>query len=304
MLNKRENISRLKIEDTLTFFEDEETVASGENQNQFLFIKSKGGTHTEQPHKSNFYSISITLTGSGAEIVNDYRIELSPGSLLFTAPGDVIASKEASSKLEIRQLLFKRAFLLNSNLPSNVLEELLWVDPDKPPLFHLNERTFSKTKQLFDKIAEEASLSKAFHRQILQNGIIELLYRINRLDKPCLKKSNDTSSQKGRLFEEFSDLVDKEFKEKKKVHDYAKQLHITPKHLSEVVKQESGLTALEYIHRRILREAKKLLIHTTDPAKKVAYDLGFNTPSQFGRFFKRETELSPIQFRKNRKTAH
>jgi AraC-like DNA-binding protein len=304
MLNTREQIPRLEIKDIPTLLENQESHISEEHGYEFLSLKSKHGISTDQPHKSNYFGLSIVLSGYCTQLINDHETTLSTDALLFTSPDDVITPKHCANNLEIRQLMFTKSFLLSSDLSRKTLEKLLWVDPEKPPLFRLDKKAFNTTKQLFRNIAEEASLSKPYHKQILRNNIIELLYRMNRLNKPCLNKGNDTSPQKNRLFEEFSDLVDKQFKEKKKVHNYAKQLHVTPKHLSEVVKQESGCTALEYIHRRILREAKNLLTHTNRSAKEIAYDLGYNTPSQFGRFFKRKTGKSPIQFRNSRKTEH
>jgi len=88
------------------------------------------------------------------------------------------------------------------------------------------------------------------------------------------------------------------------VSEYAELLHVTPKYLSEVVKEESSSTALEHIHEQVMREARNQLLHTHKSAKEIAYHLGFTTPSQFGRFFKRKTEQSPIQFRKSRRTEH
>lgn len=304
MQNSTEPIPTLDIKDTFDLVDEESANFSEAEKNEFLFIKSRRGVTIEQPHKSNFYSLSIALSGSCTQTINNHQSVLSPGTLLYTTPTDVTASTECSPQLEIRQLLFTKSFLLSSNLPPEALEELLWVDPDRPPLFKLDKQAFAKTKQLFEKIAEEASLSKTYHKHILRNGIIELLYRMNRLEKSCLKKEKKSGSQSNRLFNEFKDMVEEQYKEKKKVKEYAEMLHVTPKHLSEVIKKESGQTALEYIHGCILRQAKNQLTHTDRSAKEIAYYLGFNTPSQFGRFFKRKIGQSPIQFRKSRKTEH
>lgn len=304
MQNSTEPIPTFDIKDTYNLVEKGKTNFSEDEKNEFLFIRSRCGVAVEQPHKSNFYSLSIALSGRCTQMINDHQSILSPGSLLYTTPKDVTASIECGPQLEIRQLLFTKPFLLSSNLPPEALDELLWVEPGQPPLFELDKRAFAQTTQLFEKIAEEASLSKAYHKHILRNGIIELLYRMNRLEKPCLKKEKNSGSRSNRLFNEFKDMVEEQYQEKKKVKEYAEMLHVTPKHLSEIVKKESGQTALEHIHRFILREAKNQLTHTNKSAKKIAYNLGYNTPSQFGRFFKRKTGRSPIQFRKNRKTAH
>lgn len=304
MINQKENIPRINIKDTVSALDREEVCGKEENSNEYLIIKSKKGFCAGKPHQPDFYTLSIALEGSCTEIISENKVTLSPGRLLFTSPREIITAEDCSPDLKIRQILFKKSFLLGTNLSREILDELLWVDPAKPPIFDLNDEDFKKMKYLIDKLAEEAYLSKAYHRQILRNGIIELLYRINRLDKSCLKKGDHTSTQVNRLYKKFKDLVDEHFIQKKKVSDYAELLHVTPKHLSEVVKEESNSTALEHIHGRIMREAKNQLIYTDKSAKEIAYHLGFNTPSQFGRFFKRKAGESPIQFRKSRKTEH
>ena len=304
MQNTQPYFSQLDIKDAVTLLGDSETLASPESNSEFLFVTSRSELGTAQPHKLNYFGLAIAGSGRCTQIVNDHKVTLSPGTLLFTSPGDIISSQNCSSNLEIRQLLFTKSFLHNIAVPNHVLENLLWIDSSKPPIFQFDQDAFQKTKQLFEKIAEEASSSRAYHKQILRNGIVELLYRLNRKDKTCLKQSSQAKSQTNRLYQEFTRLVQDHFKSKKKVNDYAELLHVTPKYLSEVVKQESGRTALKYIHQHILQEAKNQLIHTNDSAKRIAYNLGYNTPSQFGRFFKRETDQSPIQFRNSRKTAH
>jgi len=304
MISTEKSIPKVDIKDILGAIDSEEVCGTEENENEFLLIKSRNGISTQQPHTTNYYNLSIALKGNCKQEVNENEITLAPGYLFFASPRDITVTRKCSSDLKIQQILFTKRFLLEANISREALEELLWVDPGKPPLFQLDNDAFRKVKQLFEKLAEEASLSRPYYKQILRNGIIELLFRINRLEKSCLKKGSQKTSQSNRLYKEFKDLIDEHFIERKKVSDYAELLHVTPKYLSEVVKEESSTTALEHIHERIMREARNQLIYTDKSAKEIAYHLGFNTPSQFGRFFKRRAGQSPIQFRKSRKTEH
>ncbi len=67
------------------------------------------------------------------------------------------------------------------------------------------------------------------------------------------------------------------------------------------VKRHSGLTALQWIDRALIRKAKVLLHHTPMPVAEVAETLGFATPSFFIRFFHRQTGQTPLQYRKSEK---
>lgn len=304
MIDQREPLTTHTIEDITEQIEQEYFYSQEAKKNEFLLVKNRSSDFTDYPRKVAYYSLSISLQGRCTKYINGQQTKLSAGSLLYITPQHVTATKNCSPDFKINQLFFTRDFLEESFFPNKVLDELLWIDPNKPPLFKLQQSHFRKAQNLFKKLEEEAKSTQPYYKQILQNGIVEMLYQMNRLDNSCLKKGNEKSTQTNRLFKEFKDLVDKHYKEIKHVSEYANLLHVTPKHLSETVKKESGSTALQHIHQRIIREAKNLLTYTDKSAKEIAYRLGFKTPSHFGRFFKRRVDSSPIQYRKSRKTEH
>ena len=74
-------------------------------------------------------------------------------------------------------------------------------------------------------------------------------------------------------------------------------MNITPKHLSQTVKNLSGKTAKELIQDRVVLEAKRLLLHTPLSIKEIAYQLGFEEPLHFSAFFKNRAGVSPTFFK-------
>ena len=90
---------------------------------------------------------------------------------------------------------------------------------------------------------------------------------------------------------------DKDFRNMKKVKDYAEALGITNKALNEIVKSNSGYNASDLIYRQIMLEAKRLLL-TGLSTKEVAYDLNFDDPSHFSKFFKSRIGVNPSDFSK------
>jgi AraC family transcriptional activator of pobA len=80
------------------------------------------------------------------------------------------------------------------------------------------------------------------------------------------------------------------------VHDMADRLNISPGYLTDVLKQESGKTALEHIHIYLISEAKNRLLG--EDLSEIAYELGFENLSYFSRLFKKETGISPNTFKK------
>lgn len=83
------------------------------------------------------------------------------------------------------------------------------------------------------------------------------------------------------------------------VHYMAEQLFISPRYLSDLLKQETGKTALELIHLSLISEAKNLLKTADQGVAETAYDLGFENTSYFARLFKKQTSMKPLEFRKS-----
>jgi AraC family transcriptional activator of pobA len=83
------------------------------------------------------------------------------------------------------------------------------------------------------------------------------------------------------------------------VNYLAEQLHISPGYLSDVLKQESGKTALEHIHIYLIAEAKNRLTGEDQSVSEIAYALGFENLSYFSRLFKKEVGVSPVAFKKH-----
>lgn len=77
----------------------------------------------------------------------------------------------------------------------------------------------------------------------------------------------------------------------------ASQLALSPRYLSDLLKQETGKTALEHIHITLVMEAKNLLMSTENTIAETAYQLGFENPPYFSRLFKKEVGLTPTEYR-------
>lgn len=81
------------------------------------------------------------------------------------------------------------------------------------------------------------------------------------------------------------------------MEEYAEMLFVTPNHLSQTIKSTSGKNALSYINERITSEAKSLISYTELSIAEIAYKLDFSDPANFGKFFKKQTGLTPLEFR-------
>jgi transcriptional regulator GlxA family with amidase domain len=93
-------------------------------------------------------------------------------------------------------------------------------------------------------------------------------------------------SREAELVKSFMELLDKNFKEKKMVAEYAGQLLVTPNYLNRIVKKITGFSAGHHIRQRVVLEAKRMGRYSGAGMKEIAYDLGFLDSAHFSRFFK------------------
>lgn len=107
---------------------------------------------------------------------------------------------------------------------------------------------------------------------------------------------SDFSSQ-GRISDKFLSLVQTHFKEERFLNFYADKLSITPKHLSRTVRQHTGFTAVEWIERFVILEAKVMLKSSSMTIQQISDELNFPSQSFFGKYFKKNVGLSPKEFR-------
>ena len=95
-------------------------------------------------------------------------------------------------------------------------------------------------------------------------------------------------------------LVDEHFRKERLISFYADKLAMTPDRLNDHVKRAIGVTAGHLIRQRMLTEAKRQLVFTNQAITQISYDLGFSDPSHFARFFRKNTAMTPLEFRAHR----
>ena len=113
-----------------------------------------------------------------------------------------------------------------------------------------------------------------------------------------MQKVKATFSVREKLANDFKALLSKFFLEKKDVAFYAQRLHVTPKHLSDVLLEETGQSAKTLINDHIFFEARSLLRQTSMPVKEICHCLGFSDAANFIRAFKKREGITPQAYRK------
>lgn len=144
-----------------------------------------------------------------------------------------------------------------------------------------------------DELQNDKDNSQA---DILQNLLHNFLLHSERERR----KQNFTEIKKGVDLDYvmlFKDLLETGYKSHKQVNYYAKQIIITEKRLNQATTNVLGKTPKEIIDDRVLLEAKRILAHTNESVKEISYHLGFEEPTNFIKYFKKHSSITPIEFR-------
>lgn len=163
---------------------------------------------------------------------------------------------------------------------------------------------------------EEQAMLTELCRQMIQKyeraghpfrvEIVNSMFRVIYCEIAAIYKRNEpivheAISRKDMLFRKFLFLISKNCRRYREVDYYAGELCVTPRYLSSVMKEKSGLCALKWINSAVMRQAKTLLKDRRLSVQQISDELNFANPSFFGQYFKKHAGMTPKKFRDERK---
>lgn len=253
------------------------------------------------PHRKDHYLLVFIRRAGSRQWIDMTPYILKDNTIYFTGPNQIIV-KEEFKQLWSTGIAFTGEFLsFQENASLSRLP--LIQNPQSGHELLLTDDDINFVEDMLAKINVEYQRPGEWQQRMLTAHLTVLLTYLSRLYTEQFK-DNDTSVNK-LLLKQFQAKINECFRELREVGDYASLLHISAGHLSEVVKTQSGKPAIKHIHERLVLEARRLLFHTNNSLKEIAFDLGFADASYFNRFFKRETGVTPAEYRADiRKMYH
>ena len=252
-----------------------------------------------RPHRAGFYHILWLKKGSSVHMVDFNPIVLQENTLLFLNK-DVVQIYDAEHPFNGVGILFTDTFFASSGTDIKFLKNsVLYNNILSISTLQLNKEIQEPFDALFKLMENEVRRSKdEFQPAILKNHLHAFLTHAEREIRkqgfPEIKKSADRD-----YIILLRDLVEVYFKEQKQVSFYASKLSVTEKRLNLASSKIFGKTVKQVIDDRVLLEAKRLLAHTSDSIKEIGFNLGFDEPTNFIKYFKKHNSSTPVEFRES-----
>lgn len=161
----------------------------------------------------------------------------------------------------------------------------------------LNAEEFQKFNSYFDLIQQKSTDVAPHTSEIIRSLIYIILNEIDDVHYRHLPEKETVTDQNSNLLSQFKILLTKHFMEERKISFYAEKMNLTPKYFSTVIKEVSGKTAGTWINEMLLLESKVRLQNRKHSISQIADSLNFSDPSHFGKFFKKHTGRSPLEYR-------
>jgi AraC-like DNA-binding protein len=258
--------------------------------NQLLMVMSamqfgKNFMLDSQPYRVEDGRVLRIISGNAKMIVNMEPYRLSAGTMLVFPTDSIMEIEEKDEEFDFQIFSFR-------DLPDEVIFKECTV-------FQLSEDDWKLTGEYFQLLRHTLNRQPLSLKSIrfLQTALMSELQNI-------IKKNNEendhkTAGRKETIFHHFANLVNQYAEKEHNVAFYADRLCLTPNHLGATIREISGMTVQDWIHRRIIQQAKLLLMYSDMPVGEIAERLNFSTSSSFCKFFKKETNMTPRKYRES-----
>jgi AraC family transcriptional regulator, transcriptional activator of pobA len=256
----------------------------------------------EVAYSGDFYMIGFKKLKSGIIMYGRTRYDNESGCLYFTKPRQAIEFRNIELEEDGFGIYIHEDYLHGHPLHSEI-KKYSYFDYETNEALHLSPKEEQIIWELYQKIeAEYKNNPDEYSRDIILTHIDSILKYSQRFYKRQFINRTELS---GTIISKFNNRLGVYF-EKGSLEDkglptvkmMADELHVSPRYLSDLLKQETGKTAIELIHIYLISEAKNLLKGADNTISEVAYSLGFENLPYFSRLFKKEVGMSPNQFRK------
>jgi AraC-like DNA-binding protein len=250
-----------------------------------------------------FYAIVIKETRCGDIRYGNQYYDYDEGTMVFIGPNQIIKHEPEG---EIHQpygkaLIFHSDLIKGTNVGKHIHEYTFFSYASYEAL-HLSNKEREKILVCFDNIENEIiqNIDRHSKKLILSNLELLLNYCTRFYDRQFITRENIGQG----IIKQFEQHLNEYLRHEKlqeiglpTVSFFADTLNLSPNYFGDLIKKETGKSAIEYIHLKLLEYAKEKIMDKTKSISEISYQLGFKYPQHFTRLFKQKVGVAPNEYR-------
>ena len=252
------------------------------------------------PCRIDAFIIGVGTEGETSVSFNLHEFRLKKDSMfIFTPKNNLQVNSQQYFKADV--IAISPDFMRRINIDIKNMMPLFLKFVENPTLALTPEESRSMRGMIAQIERETRGPETHFSFDIVSGLIAATIYKVGDIMYHYLAEhpegQNNSHNRAEEYFKQFTHLLGEHFREERSVGFYARQLCITPKYLTTLIKRISGQSVSEWIDNYVILEAKTLLKYSTMSIQEIAYYLNFPNQSFFGSYFKRNTGMSPSQYK-------
>lgn len=245
----------------------------------------------------NFFAILLCVEGQCSIDINGSLITIYSNDMIALSPSMFIANGYCSPDFKCHCIICTPEYM--NRLFSIDYAWNIMYSTEHNPVFKLSDDEAEMMTKYFSLIETRIKESKSKHiDKIIDFLLIALTYEFDILKNQAKSSLKSESTSANYLFNKFINLINTTNPKRQTVAHYANELCITPKYLSAICSKVCGKHAEDIINSYVISDVKRELARSKMSVKEIAFELGFNDASSFGKFVKRHLGVSPKDFRK------
>ncbi|SEJ75488.1 AraC-type DNA-binding protein [Dyadobacter sp. SG02] len=260
-------------------------------------------TVASRPHIHSYYQIIWFKSGFGKHFVDFQEYDVIEDAMFFIGKGQVHYFDD-NTDYDGVLIHFNELFVSKADSELNFFLKCdLFNNPFQLPSCCVAGENNDRLELVLDLMRTEISEVNSFGRDdmlqaFLKTFLIQVQRKKNAYEQTQGKTPFIVNGKRAQLVR-FVNLIDENFTKGLNVSDYASQLNISARTLSDLTNQTLNKTPSQMIQERVTLEAQRLLVHSSQQISQIGYRLGFEDPSYFVKFFKKHSGVSPSEFRRS-----
>ena len=252
------------------------------------------------PSRLNALIIGVGTEGETSLTSNLQEFRLKKDSLFIFSPKHIL-QVQSNNRFKAHLIVIAPDFLKRINIDTKRMMPL-FLQFGSLPCMELTQAESQSLRSFISMVEQELKGSETdFSSEIIGGLIAATIYKVGDILTHYLTEHPEVDSpihnRAEEYFRQFTELLGEHYKHERSVAFYARQLCITPKYLTTLIKRISGKSVSEWIDNYVILEAKTLLKYSNMSVQEIAYYLNFPNQSFFGSYFKRNAGMSPSQYK-------